>query len=279
MLESAPLPPLEWTGERMVPEGSDAATFWDHVYRYRFASRFVNDKRVVDVACGEGYGTHALGLAGARSVIGFDISPEACEHAKSKYGIDARCADATALTIPDSSVDVVVSFETVEHVSNPGDFVRECARVLDQSGKLIISTPNQEVYSENGFQNSFHCSEMSRGEFESVLSRYFRTFTMYSQQTQTAPWWQLRSFAATNSPWLNVRGFWRLRRWILPSTLGDGISGIKVPEDERLNIAATILRQDGRLVRLLNPCEVRRAPACRDERAKYLVAVCQGPKD
>lgn len=279
MRKSTATESLEWTGERMVPEGSDGETFWDHVYRYRFAARFVNDKRVVDVACGEGYGTHSLSLAGARSVIGFDISPEACKHAQLKYGVDARCTDATVLPIPDSSVDLVVSFETIEHLSNPADFIRECARVLHPAGSLVISTPNRVVYSEKGHHNRFHCSEMTRSEFECILSRHFRSIEMYSQQIKTAPWWQIRSFAASNSPWLNVRGFWRFRRWILPSSLSAGTSGAEVSEHDRLNIAATILRRDGRLTRMFNPYDVRRSSASHDEQAKYLIAVCDRRKD
>ena len=83
-------PALENNAERMVPESSGSFTFWEHVYRYAFACRLAEGKRVLDVACGEGYGAAALRKAGAAQVIGVDISEEVCLHARRKYGLDAR---------------------------------------------------------------------------------------------------------------------------------------------------------------------------------------------
>src|SRR5450755_3763115 len=100
---------LEWTGERMVPERCDTGTFSEHAERYRFAARLVAGRDVIDIACGEGYGSAALVKAGASSVIGFDISEETCAHARRKHGIDARVGDAQKIPLPSSSVDIVVS--------------------------------------------------------------------------------------------------------------------------------------------------------------------------
>src|SRR5437667_10028853 len=113
---------LEDTGERMIPESTPAAPFWEHIYRYRFATRFVRGRRVLDIACGEGYGAAALARAGAARVIGIDLSEEACEHARQKYGVDARSGDAHRIPLPDRSVDVIVSFETIEHLNTPAAF-------------------------------------------------------------------------------------------------------------------------------------------------------------
>jgi SAM-dependent methyltransferase len=274
-MQNANSTPLAWTGERMVPEGSGACTFWEHVFRYRFASRFANAKRVVDVACGEGYGSYAMCKAGATSVIGFDISPEACNHAVKKYGVDARCADATDLPIPNATVDLLVSFETIEHIDSPEDFVRECRRVLAPGGILILSTPNKDVYSEQGHHNSFHCSEMSMFEFKSLLEMHFSHIDMYSQLVQTAPWWSLRSLSAVDSPWLNIKGFWRFRNFLLPQSLGDGVRGFEVKEHERNDIVGEILKRDRLCVRALNPLEVQRTSTTISKTAKYLVAVCR----
>src|SRR6266576_1247061 len=79
---------LAYTGERMIPEKAESATFWEHIYRYRFATRYVRNKRVLDIACGEGYGSFGLLRAGSASVVGVDISEEACANARQKYGID-----------------------------------------------------------------------------------------------------------------------------------------------------------------------------------------------
>src|SRR5438270_1991172 len=157
---------LEPTGERMVPENSDLFTFWEHVYRYAFASRFVTGKRVLDIACGEGYGAAALQKAGATHVIGVDVCEDACLHARKKYGLDARVGSAEEMPVPDDSVDIVVSFETIEHVRDPKRFLEECARVLAPGGRLVISTPDKDVYTGRlGTRNCHHWTEMTEQEF------------------------------------------------------------------------------------------------------------------
>src|SRR4051794_3204615 len=113
-MESHMTDAMDFTGERMVPDACAGSILWEHLYRYKFARQFVQGRRVLDIACGEGYGSSALQAAGAASLIGMDISEETCQHAREKYGIDARVGDAMAIALPDRSIDVVVSFETVE---------------------------------------------------------------------------------------------------------------------------------------------------------------------
>lgn len=108
--------------ERMLPDEAHARIFWEHIARYRFAKDFVRGKRVLDIACGEGYGAASLAKAGAASVIGVDIASEVCEHARRKYGLDARAGDAQSIPVQDRSIDLVVSFETIEHVDAPDCF-------------------------------------------------------------------------------------------------------------------------------------------------------------
>ena len=79
-----------------------ARIFWEHIERYRFAKGFVSGRRVLDIACGEGYGAGALVKAGAASLTAVDISNEACKHARGKYGVDARLGDAQAIPAPRS---------------------------------------------------------------------------------------------------------------------------------------------------------------------------------
>ncbi|HEX5424420.1 MAG TPA: class I SAM-dependent methyltransferase, partial [Candidatus Acidoferrales bacterium] len=199
--EHRPSAPLEYTGERMVPEVADRFTFWEHVYRYAFACRFVPGKRVLDIACGEGYGTAALGRAGAQSVVGVDVSSEACIHAKARYAVDARLGDAESIPLPDASVDVVVSFETIEHVSSPPRFLAECARVLVRGGTLIVSTPNKDVYSAPGTApNPFHCSEMTKREFLSALRERFVRIRLHTQHPRSASRWTFRYLATSMKP-------------------------------------------------------------------------------
>ena len=120
--------------ERMVPDEAHARIFWEHIARYRFAKDFVSGKRVLDIACGEGYGAAALAKAGAASVTAVDISAEICEHARQKYNLDARAGDAQAIPLPDRSIELIVSFETIEHVDAPANFLGECARILVPEG-------------------------------------------------------------------------------------------------------------------------------------------------
>src|SRR5262249_50988888 len=159
------------------------------VARYRFAKDFVRGKRVLDIACGEGYGAAALARAGAASTIGIDCSPEVCDHARRKYGLDARPGDARAIPLPDRSIDVVVSLETIEHVDDPAAFVGECARVLVPEGMLIVSTPNRPVYSGEGPQNPFHHIEFDEEEFLGLLRSKFRSVQLYTQFPRSAAWW------------------------------------------------------------------------------------------
>ena len=134
---------FEFTGERFVP-GVAGEIAHEHWHRYAFARRFLGGKRVLDVACGEGYGSAWL-AAVAQHVVGVDIDPAAIAHARAKY---ASCGNlrfeqgsATALQLPERSIDVVVSFETIEHLAGEDQprMLAECARVLRPGGRLTVS--------------------------------------------------------------------------------------------------------------------------------------------
>ncbi len=202
---------MDFTGERMVPEQVVLSLFWEHVFRYRFAARHARRKTVLDIASGEGYGCHILKQAGASQVIGVDLSPEAVAHARSKYGIDARVGNAEAIPLPDQSVDLVVSFETVEHVPHPDRFVAEISRVLKPGGRLVMSTPNKDIYDQAHAHNDFHCSEMTRQEFQSLLSGSFEALTLNAQIVEHDPRWNVDAMAAHTSPWDKVKGFQRMK--------------------------------------------------------------------
>lgn len=262
--------PLEYTGERMVPEKSDPRSFWAHVYRYRFARRFVENKRVLDIACGEGYGAHALASGGALSVIGIDISAQACDHARAKYKIDARQGSAEAIPLPDRCVDVVVSFETIEHVPNPGRFLDECNRVLTTDGVLIISTPEVQTYNEELKKpNPYHCSEMTEEEFVTLLRSRFVEIQIFSQLLKAAAWWSPRSMAAERSPWREVKGYWRLRSFLLTHNVGE------VDESFRQSPAQAVLAREGLLSRLVNEFSVRKRSRRSGEKPEYLLVVAR----
>jgi 2-polyprenyl-3-methyl-5-hydroxy-6-metoxy-1,4-benzoquinol methylase len=109
---------LPFTGERFIP-GLKGEIWMEHWHRYHFAARWAAGQRVLDVACGEGYGS-ALLARGAAHVTGVDVSAQAIAHARSAYADRANlefvCASCTALPLADASVDVAVTFETIEHI-------------------------------------------------------------------------------------------------------------------------------------------------------------------
>lgn len=174
---------LAWTGERVVPSHlGDTAI--EHLHRYAFAAEFVRGKHVLDVACGEGYGSHLLS-ASAASVTGVDLSSEAIEHARRKYGDKATFILGNCLDIPitDASVDVVVSFETLEHIGDHDGMIAEIRRVLRPGGTLIISSPDSLYYSIiPRIQNQYHVKELSRDEFRRLIEANFRTCHFFEQK-------------------------------------------------------------------------------------------------
>jgi ubiquinone/menaquinone biosynthesis C-methylase UbiE len=258
--------------ERMIPVDAHARVFWEHIARYRFAKEFVRGKRVLDLACGEGYGAAALKKAGAVSVTGIDNSKEICEHARRKYGLDARLGDAHTIPLEDRSMDVVVSFETIEHVTDPETFLKECARVLALPGMAIISTPNRPVYSSNGRQNPFHCREFNETEFADLLLTRFRSVKLYTQFPKFASWWSIRSLAAERSPWLRIKGFWRLASWFCPAIRTDLDPVIRASTDD------VILARDIFPASLFNPYLVRSRSQVSHELPYILIALAEGVK-
>lgn len=172
---------LEFTGERIVPGKTEEALFREHEARYVFAGKYVVGKRVLDIACGTGIGTSYLLKAGAQSCVGLDIDERAIAYARTLYpGCTFSVSDALQISLRDCSVDVVVSFETIEHVSDQVRFLMECHRVLRPEGLLICSTPNKKVYQWLG-NNPFHVREFTLNEFKALLDTGFDVADYYAQ--------------------------------------------------------------------------------------------------
>jgi len=166
---------LSFTGERYLPEVSGQIAF-EHLHRYYFAGALVQGMKVLDVACGEGYGSHILSRTCA-DVTGVDIDPDAVKHAASKYGRDnVRFVEASAAALPfdDAVFDAVVSFETIEHHDQHGQMMSHIKRVLKPGGLLIMSSPNKLHYSiEPGYSNPYHVKELYQEEFLALVRRFF----------------------------------------------------------------------------------------------------------
>jgi len=179
---------LDFTGERFIP-GVTGEIEMEHYHRYHLACEIVGGKQVLDIACGEGYGS-ALMARHAQKVIGVDIDPGAVDHARDAYrsgNLEFHCGSCTAIPLPDASVDVVVSFETIEHHAQHHEMMREIVRVLRPDGVLMISSPDRVEYSEKpAFHNEFHVKELDRAELEELILQYFPTFELYGQRTTMA---------------------------------------------------------------------------------------------
>ena len=180
---------MEFTGERYIPELNGEIQF-EHLNRYFSCLNVVTGKEVLDIACGEGYGSSILAKL-ANSVVGVDIDAESISHASLKYKVqeNLKFLEGTCSAIPleDKSVDIVTSFETIEHHDQHDEMMRELTRVLRDDGLLIISSPNRLVYSDQAhYSNPFHVKELYYQEFVDLLNRYFQSVTIYGQRLGTA---------------------------------------------------------------------------------------------
>ena len=177
---------MEFTGERVVPGKTPQTIYDEHIYRYIFAAGLTENKSVLDVACGTGYGVGYMVERGAGKAVGADISPEAANYASERYGGERTsfvCANGLRLPFAENVFDIVVSFETIEHIRQYGKFLAECRRVLKDGGSLICSTPNRRIFSPNLERpiNTFHVKEFWPDEFHRLLRRYFADVAFYGQ--------------------------------------------------------------------------------------------------
>jgi len=175
---------LPWTGERYVPEVTGQVQL-EHVHRYLLAREYAKDKHVLDIACGEGFGSAILATA-ARSVVGVDIAAEVVRHAAKRYrrpNVQFRRGSCVEIPLDNNSVDLVVSFETIEHHDEHKAMMAEIKRVLRPEGVLIISSPDKKEYSIlPNYRNPFHVRELFKEEFEDLVRAYFNNLVFLSQR-------------------------------------------------------------------------------------------------
>lgn len=148
-----------------------------HVNRYLAAKSVCKDKKVLDLACGEGYGSFLLSEWGAKEVIGVDISKESINNANKNFkkdNIKFLVSDAEKLsTLEDKSFDLIVSFETIEHLKNPDLFLKEIKRLIKPNGIIIMSCPNDYFYYplENE-KNEYHLRKYSFEEYKELSEKH-----------------------------------------------------------------------------------------------------------
>ncbi len=164
------------TGERMIEEYHKGRPMWSaHYSRYFLASQFVKNKIVLDGSCGSGYGSYLLARNGkAKFVYGIDISKEAVTYAEKHFKrgnikfLEENLENTSLLT---DSIDVYVSFETIEHIKNYKNFLLDIKRVLKRNGLLVLSTPNSKAYLKG---NPFHHKEFNADELAKLLGSHFK---------------------------------------------------------------------------------------------------------
>jgi SAM-dependent methyltransferase len=229
--------------ERIVEGQAPPRLYAEHRARYAFAAGEVRHRRVLDVACGSGYGSRLLRDAGARAVVGVDLSAEAVAYARQRYGGGAGLtfvegdAHQPPVTGP---FDLVVSFETIEHLEGPERFLRAVVGLLSPEGSLLVSTPyRRHVLPDGRPRNPFHRQEWQTADFQELLYHYFREVRLFGQALKLEK-----------------------RRWA-PRALGAVLARAQgvVPGD----VEALYPLPGPRLLGAWRPC-----PA-------YLVAVCRGP--
>jgi SAM-dependent methyltransferase len=176
----------EFTGERVMPGQVDPDLWNEHYARYAFAARLCRGRRVLDLGCGDGYGTTELALSAA-SVVGIDVAAEVVAGAEKLYSrpnVRFVPASAARLPLPDESFDLVVAFEVIEHLAEWRELIQEARRVLAPNGQFIVSTPNKAFYSASrgaAGPNPFHVHEFEFDEFHEELARVFPHVALFLQ--------------------------------------------------------------------------------------------------
>jgi SAM-dependent methyltransferase len=179
----------EQTGERLVPTLHPGEILQQHAARYMFAGRYCAGKQVLDVASGLGYGTDYLRRQGA-DVVGLEINIAAVQYSQYHYP-SSTFVHGNAEAMPSEwgkSFDVIVSFETIEHLKRPQDFLQEVIRCLRPGGLFICSTPNKALYPFDN-HNPFHVREFHPGELVDFIGNFLRVRQLLGQSCH--PRWQV----------------------------------------------------------------------------------------
>ena len=184
ILRPTPPAPLHFTGERLTTDYG-GQTEIEHLHRYLLAREWCRGKHVLDVASGEGYGTALLAQVAA-SAVGVEIARDAVDHAANAYqseNLRYVAGDARAIPAEDQAFDVVVSFETIEHFAEQGQFLAEVRRVLRPGGLFIVSTPDRDNYSPAETPaNPYHVQELTEAEFDTLLRDRFAHVAIVAQR-------------------------------------------------------------------------------------------------
>jgi 2-polyprenyl-3-methyl-5-hydroxy-6-metoxy-1,4-benzoquinol methylase len=176
------VPPLALTGERTLPD-VPAENYWfrRHLAVYEWIATRVQGTRVLDMACGEGYGSDVLARTAA-SVVGVDANPQAHEHARLRYRrSNLRFARELVETFAEGA-DAVVFLQTIEHLNDPGAVLERFRLLVGEQGTVFVSTPNVLTLAPRGASrsdNPWHVHEYRAEEFEKLCRTRFTTVEMF----------------------------------------------------------------------------------------------------
>ncbi|HKB51802.1 MAG TPA: class I SAM-dependent methyltransferase [Solirubrobacterales bacterium] len=170
------VPPLPLTGERTLPDVPEE-NYWfrRHLAVYEWIAARIAGKRVVDMACGEGYGADAL-AARAASVVGVDANPEAHEHARLRYVRPNLRYERDLVESFAEPCDAVVFLQTIEHVQDAGAILEHFKSMLPPGGAVYVSTPNLLTLAPPGAEksdNPWHVREYRAAEFRALCEAHF----------------------------------------------------------------------------------------------------------
>lgn len=174
------------SSERQLLNSNDP--WWgEHIHRYNEATRYISrHNTVLDIACGTGFGTDILAQHTDGPVIGGDIDTEAIEECRENWrrsNIRFEVMDGTSLVFDNDYFDTIVSFETIEHLTEFKKMITEFFRVLRPGGYLILSTPNATITSPDGIiKNRYHTQEFNSSELKALLGEFFTNFAIYGQR-------------------------------------------------------------------------------------------------
>ena len=174
--------PLELTGERTLPD-VPAENYWyrRHLIVYEWIAARVTGGTVIDMACGEGYGSEVL-ARGAAEVVGVDANPEAHEHAAARYSRPGLRFERALVDSYEQPADAVVFLQTIEHLEDPGAVLDHFRSLLKPGGVVFVSTPNVLTLAPKGAprsDNPWHVHEYRRDEFERLCREHFAQVELY----------------------------------------------------------------------------------------------------
>jgi 2-polyprenyl-3-methyl-5-hydroxy-6-metoxy-1,4-benzoquinol methylase len=176
------VPPLELTGERTLPD-VPAENYWfrRHLAVYEWIAPRVRGLRVIDMACGEGYGASLL-AGSAASVVGVDANPEAHEHARLRYRQPRLRFARDLVETFSEAADAVVFLQTIEHVADPGAVLEHLGELTGGRGPVFVSTPNVLTLAPAGASrsdNPWHLREYTAKEFRALCAGHFASVELY----------------------------------------------------------------------------------------------------